>query len=215
MKDAWQLFHRWFYARQTRERAMIIMATVIVLGTVWIEFGAVRWEKAIKDTRQKIEAIQSDRIRLSAELAAAAQTAQPDFNERAAAERRLLQEQLRQLDQQLRAAHRQLFSAADTRHLLDQLLQSQPLRLQRMSRLPTAEEKLGDDPSLPVLYRHRLLLELQGTYPEVQAFLHRLQNSALQAHWKRVRVANQDYPQLLLEIELVFPSFEEHWLVLE
>ncbi len=208
-------FLSWYYARAVRERALLTVAAVTVLGALWLELGAARLEKPNKELRDRIEQVQNDRSRLTTELAVAAQMAQPDFAQRAAEERRALQQQVQQLDQTLRGTGALLSSPGETRALLDELLQPQPLRLVSLQRLPTTEERVGDDPDLPVLYRHPLRLTLEGTYPDVQAFLRHLDRTPLANRWQRVHVFSKDYPLLQLEIELSFLSFEPQWLALE
>ena len=52
------------------------------------------------------------------------------------------------------------------------------------------------------LYRHGLMLSVQGSYFDIQNYLAKIEGLKWQFYWKRFNYVVADYPNALVEVEL-------------
>jgi MSHA biogenesis protein MshJ len=65
-----------------------------------------------------------------------------------------------------------------------------------------------------MLYRHGVEMVLQGTYPELVAYMEALEQLPVQLFWGRAQLDAQNYPEVTLTLTLYTLSLDDQWLKL-
>ncbi len=222
-------WHEWFVAvfdaRSLRERLLIGLTLCVVTWAVWeVSIGG-----AVTDSKAEVI---TDIDRLARDLE------QQNFErdrlieldrtpEREALRRQ--QERLNSLlvaqAEELDALLARFVPPEDVPALLEDVLQNhEGLKLVRLTSQPAepvtitiesgadAEaENAAEVPSVEI-YRHPVLLEFEGGYLDVLAYLESLEEVGWQFAWRRLEYAVAEYPDAQVLIELETLSREKEWL---
>ncbi len=107
----------------------------------------------------------------------------------------------------------ELISPTEMARLLERVLERrQSLNLHRISNLG-AEDMLPDDtPGQHRLYRHGLVLELEGPYLALLAYLEDLEALPWRLYWQVLEVDAAEYPVNRVLIEVATLSLHEDWI---
>ena len=129
----------------------------------------------------------------------------------------------------LSGARQGLVSADRMVQLLQELLgQNSKLKLVGIKTLPvtslleekpnTTETKTAnaDKKASPLsalgLYRHGVEISVEGSYPELLAYMAALERMPWRVHWSSASLATQDYPTTRLTLTLFTLSLDKTWL---
>ncbi|QJQ05962.1 MSHA biogenesis protein MshJ [Undibacterium piscinae] len=186
----------------------------------------------IKREQQQISAIQMEvaqRLQLK--------NTDPDAEIR----QRLLnsQQQLAQIDGQLNEIQKNLVRPEKMANLLESMMKrNSKLQLVSLKSLPFSNvldehadaselnAKLKMPPSAgnpagkasaeanqqAVIYKHEVEIVLQGSYPDMQAYLRELENLSERVYWSKARLTVIEYPKASLTLNLFTLSLEKKWL---
>ncbi len=222
-------WHDWFVAvfdaRSLRERLLIGLTICVVTWAFWeISIGG-----AVTDSKAEVI---TDIDRLARDLE------QQNFERDRlleldrTPEREALRRQQERLNgllvaqaEELDALLARFVPPEDVPALLEDVLKNhEGLKLVRLTSQPaepvtiTVEMEEGSDPDeaseVPQveIYRHPVLLEFEGGYLDVLAYLESLEQVGWQFAWRRLEYAVAEYPDAQVLIELETLSREKEWL---
>jgi MSHA biogenesis protein MshJ len=239
MKQKWQLLVTKIDALSLRERGIMLvvvsLAIAYLMSTLVIEPQFIKQKtltEKIKREQQQISAIQMEvaqRLQLK--------NTDPDAEIR----QRLLnsQQQLAQIDGQLNEIQKNLVRPEKMANLLESMMKrNSKLQLVSLKSLPFSNvldehadaselnAKLKMPPSAgnpadktsaeanqqAVIYKHEVEIVLQGSYPDMQAYLRDLENLSERVYWSKAKLTVIEYPKASLTLNLFTLSLEKKWL---
>lgn len=123
-------------------------------------------------------------------------------------------------EESLRIFTSDLIDPAQMRLVLEDLIERQSglelVRAANMEVRPLIEpdQTQGEAPAddAPILYRHGLVLELEGRYLDCLAYLTEVERLPWQIYWHSIRLDEQNPPRNRIVIELYTLSLEEDWI---
>lgn len=126
-----------------------------------------------------------------------------------------LSEELQQVEQQIRIQSQKLNQPSGLSSVLEQLTSNPDVRLLQFNKLPL---ELADpmfqssSQGMPVLYRHRVQLELQANFTHLVAFIHQLEQLDESLNWQSLALIRLESGQLQARLELFGLSPNPRWL---
>lgn len=207
-----------------RERLFLFAAALFVVGGLWEAVLAAPLTAREQIANDKVTALQ-ERLRvLDVSLMAAADGLSegvPEQIERL----RALRARVAATDEEMRIFTTDLVDPAEMRSVLEELLRRQTgLKLlsavNRAAEPVLADEELapGEAPpeesssDAPRLYRHSLVLELEGSYLDCLRYVESVERLPWHIYWSRLEVETDEYPTNRIVIELTTLSLDEEWI---
>ena len=203
-------------ALSLRERLFVFAAMLFVIAGAWEAFLATPLDSREALASAKIESTRKRIADLDEAIAAVAHgigDGMADHRDRL----RVLQEQLAAGEDSVRVFTSDLIDPAQMRFVLDDLISQQPgLRLVSATNLasrPLVEEEADATANdAPKLYRHGLVLVLEGGYLDCLAYLKSMERLPWRLFWGSLDVETLEYPQSRITIELHTLSLEREWI---
>lgn len=208
-----------FDALQPRERLLLAVMSLVVIVVL---ANAVLIEPALQQQQnlQREIKTQNDNLLLAtAQLEALRVAQQQDPNQSLRARLQQLQQQDKQLQSEIAELQRGVVQPAQMPKLLETILKQQSgLELMALKTLPV--EPVGDTPAAAsatktaqaAIYRHAVVIEVRGSYFDLQRYLQALEASPWQFFWQRLEVQTEDYPQVRMKLLVQTFSFDHAWL---
>lgn len=239
MKQKWNLLVTKIDALSLRERGIMLLlvslAIAYLMSTLVIEPQFIKQKtltEKIKREQQQISAIQME-VAQRLEL----KNTDPDAEIR----RRLLnsQQQLAQIDGQLNEIQKNLVRPEKMANLLESMMKrNSKLQLVSLKSLPfsnvldesadpselnakiktpptagnPADKVSAESNQQGVIYKHEVEIVLQGSYPDMQAYLSELENLSERVYWSKAKLTVIEYPKASLTLNLFTLSLEKKWL---
>jgi len=203
-----------FEALSLRERLLVVLTAAAVFGFClqMIFVDPMLGTRTVAE-RQLLSAEQLNAT-LSASLATATGTEQVDALKRQiAAEQGAIQAEAKRLT----VLSAELISASEMIEMLRSLLESSHLDLVSMKNLAVEPVLLEGGPKASVkvaagLFRHRVVIELRGSYFDVVAYLQGLEQQSQRFFWHSVDYEAGEYPRGVMRVEIYTLSLESQWL---
>lgn len=197
---------------QPRERLLLLCTLVLTLGLLT---QAVLWttgfadhtqlEKRLNNLRNEFTANQNALLVLEQARNNPAVKALSERNQR-------LNEQLEELDNRVSRLTHVLIPPQTMATLLRQMLSGNRLQLKSLSVEPAERIQASDDEAGAPLYRHRLVLELSGSYSALEGYLKSIEALPWQLFWDELSVETHNYPTLNIRLRVHTLSDQEVWL---
>jgi MSHA biogenesis protein MshJ len=199
-----------------RERLSLLAAVLVVLGGLWEALLASPLEARERVAAERIVTLKQrlDRLNESVTVAAAGMSSDlPNHFERL----RVLRQSVAEGEEAVRIFTSDLVDPAQMRFVLEELLRGQTgLELISVSNLevaPLFEESAGAAiAESPKLYRHTLLVTLEGRYLDCLRYLQAVEQLPWQLYWARLDLEADSYPTNKIVIELHTLSLEREWI---
>lgn len=200
-----------------RERAFVLAAILAVVGGLWEASLAGPLQGREQRASLKVENLSQRLGQLNESMSATADgltDGAPNRMERLQVLRRHLQE----TEESVRIFTSDLIDPTQMRIVLEELLQAQRgLRLISLSNLDVrplveADEDSERSDDSPQLYRHGLVLVLEGAFLDCLAYLRSVEALPWQLYWSRLELEADDFPGNRILVELHTLSLEEEWI---
>jgi MSHA biogenesis protein MshJ len=210
-----------FDALSLRERVLVLVAFVVVLGFVLqaLLIGPARQEN------ERVRARAAQQLKVLEATREAARVLEQSTRDPDAANRARRDELLRQIaafDQQLEAAARGLVPAERMAALLEGLVgherRLKVVGLRSLTPSPLVPRPAGAKaepaPAEPAsgIYRHGLEVTLQGSYADLTEYVAALERLPARMYFGRAALDAQAYPRVTLTLTLYTLSLERTWL---
>lgn len=203
-----------------RERLFVFAAALIVTGGAWEAFLATPLQAREQRASEQVEATRKriEQLNASVELAAQGMSdGMPDHRDRL----RALRERVAAAEETVRIFTTDLVAPDQMRFVLEDLIRRQRgLELVSISNLAVRPmideqeeiERPASDRRGPSLYRHGVVLVLEGSYLDGLSYLEAIERLPWQLYWTRLEVETDQYPRSRIVIELNTLSLEEEWI---
>jgi MSHA biogenesis protein MshJ len=207
-----------------RERLFLFAAALFVVGGLWEAALAAPLEAREQIANLKVTGLQDRLGQLDASLMAMADGLSegvPEQLERL----RAMRARVAATDEEMRIFTTDLVDPAEMRSVLEELLRRQTgLKLVSavnraaepvlVDEEPAPGEALPEKPSsdAPRLYRHSLVLELEGSYLDCLRYIESVERLPWHIYWSRLEVETDEYPTNRIVIELTTLSLDEEWI---
>lgn len=227
-----EALREWFEVREVRERWVILVGS----GVAVYAFFALTLLNPLLEQRESLAAamtaVNEELVRLQAEAGSAAeQLGDPSRDDFEARETRLLAE-LERLDGQLHETNTRLVPPAQARRVLEELLLAErELELVSLEALPPraiggpgesvrsggvrsggAGSGEGERREEPILYRHDLRLEAEGTFFATLRYLEALEAQGPGLILDELSYVVEEYPRARIVLKVYTLSFSEAWI---
>ena len=208
-----------------RERLFLFAAGLVIVGGLWEAALAGPLDVRKKAATDKVAVLQGRLQVLDAAVdstAAGMTEGMPAQMEQLTA----LRERVAASDRELRVFTSDLVDPKEMRLVLEELLRRQSgLKLVSATNLParplvegTAEPGAAEadgtksKPADPQLYRHTLVLTLEGSYLDCLAYLAAVERLPWHLYWSRIEVKEDGYPRNDIVLELRTLSLDREWI---
>lgn len=200
-----------------RERLLLFAAALAVIGALWEALLAGPLEAREQVASARVETLRAELQQQNQSLSAAAYEigdGVPGKLQRL----ELLKQQIEQTAESVRLFTSELVNPQQMRLVLEDLIRQQDgLRLVSMSNLAVEplvgeDAAAGGDTRAPRLYRHGLVLVMEGPYLQCMQYLRAVEGLPWQLYWARLELENEEYPTNRILIELHTLSLEEDWI---
>lgn len=212
-----------------RERVMIFLMLAGVLVALSMTFVLDPLVSQQKQLSQKLAQSQAQTEALETQMQVLTEASKIDPDASNKMRLALLEEQRKSAIEVLSGARQGLVGADRMVQLLQELLgQNSKLKLVGIKTLPvtslleekpnTTETKTAnaDKKASPLsalgLYRHGVEISVEGSYPELLAYMAALERMPWRVHWSSASLATQDYPTTRLTLTLFTLSLDKTWL---
>ena len=202
-----------------RERLFVFAAMLIVVGGAWEALLAGPLQAREEIATRKIETTRERLEQLDQSVALAAQGIGDGMSNQFDT-LRTLRRQVEEGEESVRIFTSDLVDPSQMRFVLEELIQRQHgLELVRASNLEvrplidsdtSTAAAAGDD--RPMLYRHGLVLELEGSYLDCLAYLAEVERLPWHIFWGSLELETEQHPRNRITLELYTLSLEEEWI---
>ncbi len=207
-----------------RERLFLFAAGLAIVGGFWEAALAGPLDARRQFAAEQVEALRDRLQELETALTAAADgmsEGMPNQLDRLDS----LRQRVAEGEEAVRAYTSDLVDPQQMRLVLEELLRRQSgLKLVSAQNLPArpvleddaddaaAAEPVRDETREPRLYRHTLVLKLEGSYLDCLAYLQAVERLPWHIYWSRLEFATDEYPRNAIVIELRTLSLDEEWI---
>lgn len=208
-----------------RERLFLFAAGLVIVGGLWEAALAGPLDTRKKVAADKVTALK-DRLQV---LGTALDSTAAGLTEGMPAQIQqltALRERVATSDQEVRVFTSDLVDPRDMRLVLEELLRRQSgLKLVSATNLPArplleggaepapaAAEAANKKPVEPQLYRHTLVLTLEGSYLDCLAYLRAVERLPWHLYWSRIEFKEDGYPRNAIVLELRTLSLDKEWI---
>jgi MSHA biogenesis protein MshJ len=208
-----------------RERLFLFAAGLVIVGGFWEAALAGPLDARREVAAEKVDALRDRLQQLETTLTAAADGMSEGMPNQFG---RLdsLRQRVVEGEEEVRVYTSDLVDPQQMRLVLEELLRNQSgLKLLSATNLPARpvlEEDAEDvaavavgvrDPAQePRLYRHTLVLKLEGSYLDCLAYLQAVERLPWHIYWSRIEFATDEYPRNAIVLELRTLSLDEEWI---
>lgn len=233
MKESLRKLQTRFEALSKREQWLTGITAAVAVLVLWHTFLYASWDMKnteyktqIKSLTQRVEGLQTGIAALKISLQ---QDPDKETKERIA----VLERQIDELDQQLRASSSDLISPREMAHVLEDVLKQNReltlIRIQSGKTIPVYEEgadteqdkkkssaksveKDGEEDLGPLAYMHPLNIEFQGSFDQTVAYLQAIEALQWRFFWKGIRLETDEYPRANIRLQVYTLSLEKGWI---
>ena len=212
----WTELQVWFALRGVRERTVVLIAVVVVLGYGWQFLVKDGLEQYMQAEIRNLAQLQTQNAALEAQRAELDAVAEADPNALLQRTIARLNAQNTRLDLEIEAMSGKLVLPADMAAVLSRVMSQQGgVTLLGMQNRPP--ESLffrtgNSDAGALVIYKHGLDLSLKGSYLDVLQYLAEIESLGVRFFWERVEYKAVSYPEGEIAIQVFTLSTQEQLL---
>lgn len=218
MQQQWQQLAEKFNALQQRERVVVLVAAVIMLGVLFFNLAIdpVRLQHNLIEGQLHNLQTQTAQLQKQIQQLQLRQQQDPNFEENR--KLGLLETQLSQVNNQLKEKMRGLIEPTQMAKVLEAVLtQNTDLKLERIESLgatPLIPKNQNADAETPDLgiYRHGMSVEFKGSYLSTLKYLQALDDLPWNFYWDGLTLSVEKYPVSRIVIKVHSLSFHEGWI---
>jgi MSHA biogenesis protein MshJ len=216
MNSKLRQYRQRFDAQPIRERGLIALSLIVVIGFVWWNYYAA---PMMKKTGQR----QEENLQLSAEVENT-RAIVADIRQRIAAgvyqekefQLASLGKQLDEVEDRLRVKTIELIDPEKMFELMNQLIyrdsRLQLLSLKRREVKPAIPSFDEEAAAAPGLYRHVLEIEFAGKYLDILRYMQTLESLDWKLLWDEIEIHSDEFPKATVKVAISTLSTRKEWV---
>jgi len=216
----WGQAQEWWEARQLRERGILLLAVLLVLGYFWNDFALAYQVDSNAQNQRMVTKATADNVILSSEHAELQLVAAEDPNLELRQRIERLQMQNEALDRDLELLSGKLVEPGQMASVLSSVLSKQSrLELVNIENRPpetlffrAASSEESDPREKLEIYKHGIQLKLRGRFLDNLEYLDEVESLGYHFYWQRAYYESNEYPNGLLTLEIFTLSTKEQWI---
>ncbi len=200
-----------------RERALLFGAVVIVLFMAWDSLLMAPLEARKEARLARLDTVMGEIEEVNRQVQTILERRQQDPNLQLHRELARLKARIGSVDERIGREMAGLIGPQQMARMLEQVLLQQsslkPLRIENLGSAPLVVPGDGEAPGDGVgVYRHRLLLVMEGSYLQAVEYLEALQALPWAFYWDEVSIEMVDYPKARVRLVVSTLSLKEGWI---
>lgn len=216
MNSKLEQYRQRFDAQPIRERGLIALSLIVVIGFVW-------WNYYAAPMMKKTGLRQLENQQLSTEVENT-RSIVADIRQRIAAgvyqekefQLASLGKQLDEVEDRLRIKTIELIDPEKMFELMNQLIyrdsRLQLLSLKRREVKPAIPSLDEEEPAAPGLYRHVLEIEFAGKYLDILRYMQTLESMDWKLLWDEIEIHSDDHPKTTVKVAISTLSTRKEWV---
>lgn len=225
-----------FESRNTRERILLTLAVVTVIGVLWLNLYSDPLTSNIVRMEKEKAQLSADVNKLDSQLQALQKSKENDPGTILQGRIAIVENDIKVLDDDLNKQLHGFIAPEQMTYVLDSIFEHHTnLTLTRVKSLPAvsitneitefANSERDNTPSNNSqtvtantknksieIYRHGLQIEFEGTYMATLAFLHELESLSWAFYWDEILYEVDKYPKAKVVIRIHTLSLEQGWI---
>jgi MSHA biogenesis protein MshJ len=207
---------RWLDEQTLRERVLVVAVALVAFYAIWDLAIMSPLDAERRDVAAETEAVRTQIESLRAEFAALETRFQGDPNAENRDRKAALVASIAQLDRQLGERTDDLIPPGEMPRVLRDLVELEgALQIVRLESLPVEsllKVEEGPAPARARVYRHGLVLELQGDYLATLQYLESLEALPWNLLWDSLEYRVDEYPDARVTLVVYSLSTQEGWI---
>jgi MSHA biogenesis protein MshJ len=213
-----------------RERSLVLAALIGVVAFVAYQFALAPQLAAQSGLREQIAALSGQNEKLRGQVAELRESYNRDLTEESKARLAQLEQRLAQLDPALTGVTRALVTPQEMARLMEEILRrNRSLEVLKLASLPAAPllappapaeatpgapapEAAARGATADGLYKHGMVIEVRGRYPDLVNYLGALEELPWKLFWGEVTLQAEAYPQSRLRLVVYTLSQQQKWI---
>lgn len=196
-----------------RERAILFFTVSLLLYLAVSALLLTPLEKQQQQLLDSTRAVHGEIAILDQQIVALIESSKQDPDQETRQQLAQLEGRSEQLQQRIREAISGLIEPAQMAQALEKVLAKQPglrfIRIENLPPQPLLEEHASGD---SVVYRHTLLMEMEGDFRSALAYLQALEALEWQLRWDEVSLLTLEYPRTRTQFKVHTLSMHRGWL---
>jgi len=198
-----------------RERLMVIVTIVVLLGFVWWHFFASPLQLKTRTVVKQNESLTVEVQTLKTTRKVIQQRISEGVHKASQQKLGVLKQELQRVKKILDKKTLELIEPDEMFELMQQLIFAESkLKLTGMKRklvktLFTHEEDVGHQPEI---YRHVMQVNFEGRYKDILQYTKKLEDLEWKLIWDKISLTTTAYPLIRAEIEISTLSDSKHWV---
>ncbi|MDT8282613.1 MAG: hypothetical protein RQ982_07340 [Gammaproteobacteria bacterium] len=210
-------FEKYLDSLTRRDQIALFITTLVVVIALWSELiyapldnDKMLVEQGIVQKAAEIELMQSKMLALKKSTSEDTDAANKERLNR-------YKEESLRLDKALSKTSSEIINPQEMASLLEQILKSQPgLKFSSLENKPAIPEFIETRDEMKVaaenvntIYRHSVVLQMEGDYHDTLAYLKKLEQFPWRFFWSSVEIEASGYPNALITLEVYTLGFRE------
>ena len=196
-----------------RERMILFATLSLILYLLVNALLQAPLEAQQKTMLERTRAMQAEITALDLQTVQVIEASRHDPDAEQRQQLQALQRRAEQLQQQLAAAVANHLEPRQMNLALQEILaQQQGLRLLRIENLPAQAIQTQTEQDAATLYRHSVVMELEGDFLSTLRYVQSLEAMEWAIHWEELSLSTTRYPQALVRLRLNTLSMQRGWL---
>lgn len=216
MNSRMQLYLKRFNAQSLRERALVMLAVLAVLGFTWWNYYALPMAQSIDARLQQNRELANQTETTRVALHDLSQRITMGVDKEKEQQITELRRELAAAENQLREETVELIDPAKMLQLMMQLVYRESrlklLSLKRREVKPAIPRVDGEGVGEPGIYRHVLEIELAGKYVDIVSYMQTLEGLDWKLLWDEIEIHSDEHPQITLTLVMSTLSTRKEWI---
>ena len=216
MNDKLKQYAQRFNTQSIRERGLIALTVVVVVGYLWWINVAAPWMQEIEDLKATNQSIARDVENNRATIRDTRQVIAAGVYQEKENQLARLSKDLEALEDQLQVTTIELIDPEKMFQLMNQLIyRDSRLKLLNLKRrevkpaIPPINEEEAEEPGI---YRHVLEIEFAGKYLDILRYMENLEQLDWKLLWDEIEIASDEYPNVTVKVVISTLSTRKEWV---